>query len=292
MQKRKNPSQNRKPAQDRSRTVSKGVPKRKKRALPIRETKVKKIINSLQEFDARFNNEQRAIENVPGIGKAPDVGERQKLLIRGLHNSRTFSHARVGMHYIETHAVLDFVSHGLLRGKKIVHLGASTGVYAQYLQQYHEAKAIALDRHALALKQAKERGVKKVIRADALGGISVPHLPFKDASLDYAVSEHFLFSNYHKGLWKDPGFEKFDGSIERSEQTLREINRVLKPGGKLIVAETNNIEIPALAKYKKGFKISGFVVEDAFSLRLKRRLGRHAPVYFVLRKTGKPTQKK
>ncbi|MBI5553988.1 MAG: methyltransferase domain-containing protein, partial [Candidatus Diapherotrites archaeon] len=77
---------------------------------------------------------------------------------------------------------------GSLKGKKVLHVGASTGIFARFLES-KGAHAVALDLDADATAISKKIGVRTV-RADAL------ELPFRANSFDCFVSDHFLFSGY------------------------------------------------------------------------------------------------
>lgn len=202
--------------------------------------------------------------------------------------------------YAATHGMLNLVSGGRLRGKKILHLGASNGVYAKYLQNKIGATAIALDINPVFLRKAKKRGTMHTIVASGVhsehkyfvqkrSGLFAPKikstgLPFKTQSLDYIVSEHFLFADFHKELSAEPGFEERPGSIKKSEDALKEYNRILKKGGQIIISFTHQHALPDLKKYRVGFRKSGFLVEHAWDMNFQTVPSKTTGFFLVLRK--------
>jgi SAM-dependent methyltransferase len=118
-------------------------------------------------------------------------------------------------YYAEIHEALSRNAGGIkkLKGKKVLHLAASTGIYTKYLQSLG-INAISLDIDKLAVKKATETGTKKIILADA------KKLPFKENSIDFFISDHFLLSDY------------LVLELERgSKKVLTELSRVLKKNG-------------------------------------------------------------
>ena len=200
------------------------------------------------------------------------------------------------------HSILEHIADGNLVGKHILHVGSCNGAYAKFLQADCKAKAVALDLNSTLTKDSRKRGVRTV-RGDAIpkkeeGGFEqkpgslcwtlkeprlVTHLPFRDKSFEFVVSEHFLFSNFHKDSKVDPGFEKHKGSLERSEDALLELNRILKKNGRVLVSRTHAMEVPDLQKYVKGFRIAGFELEVAYGYRLNE-IYSGEPYTFVLKK--------
>jgi SAM-dependent methyltransferase len=214
----------------------------------------------LEHADKRFGNIDRAKKH------ARNPMEHIMFDSQG-HQLYENSNMRVARNYAPTQLILDVASSGELRGKKILHIGASTGVYAHFLQEYYHADAIALDRNEKALEDAKHRGVKNVVAASAIPerrrvftstrrGLKIgtvrTRMPIPTASMDFVVSEHFLFSNFHP-QYEPPGFEERKGSFKKSENAMRELNRVLKVGGKAVITHMHGSELPRLEKYKVGY---------------------------------------
>lgn len=159
------------------------------------------------------------------------------------------SRARVLMDYAELHGILRTISNGNLKGRKILHLGAAAGVYTRFLHDTFGATAINLDLDRVGLQESRARGSKHPVQSSAIhekttgsgfvqskSGLYVPeehvhHLPFRDKSFDFILSENFLFSNYHKNYHFDSGFEESPGSLRRSRDTLHELNRIMRKGG-------------------------------------------------------------
>ncbi|MEK6821049.1 MAG: class I SAM-dependent methyltransferase, partial [archaeon] len=93
-------------------------------------------------------------------------------------------------------------------GKKFLHLGSSTGLYTEFLQE-QGVHAVGLDINSFANQAARKAGNKRSIRGDA------QRLPFKDGTFHFALSDHFLFSHYFS-------HEVIDGKI------VQELARVMK----------------------------------------------------------------
>lgn len=128
---------------------------------------------------------------------------------------RNFSYYK-GIHNL----FLKFV--GDPKGKSVLHLGAGTSLYTRFLQG-HGANAVSFDVAKDAVEISKKVDAKNIVQGDARVN-ETRSLPFKDASFDVFVSDHFLFSR----------FEEFEGSkkdTRASENALGELSRVLKPGG-------------------------------------------------------------
>lgn len=133
-----------------------------------------------------------------------------------------------------------------IKGKKILHIGASTGIFVNYLEK-QGAVSVALDKNPNYLKAGKEAGLVNAVRAGAaVKPGATPRkrsfLPFGDESLDAVLSDHFIASNY--------------GAISTSEPALvKEIARILKPGGCLILESAWMHEGEAV---KEALEKSGF----------------------------------
>ncbi len=100
------------------------------------------------------------------------------------------------------------------RPKKLVDLATGTGDLALVLQKkFSKAEIIAVDFSEEMLAIAKHKGVRQTVVADAM------RLPFPDASFD-CVTVAFGLRN-----------------MENYGEALREMSRVLKTGGHLLVLE-------------------------------------------------------
>ncbi|HZX20135.1 MAG TPA: methyltransferase domain-containing protein [archaeon] len=257
------------------------------------------IRERMRRHDLAHDNAQKANKHSNELTKLTDSTLTTKYLLE--RERRVNPRMRVVEHYATAHAILEHVAKQNLKGKKILHLAASTGVYVKFLETECGANAIAIDIDSISLTDAKTRGVKSV-RGDAIprkeldefkllpSGVWVPkkpfvvnHLPFKDNSFDFVISDHFLFSNYNRDIPTEPGFEIEKGSIARSEDSLTELNRILIRGGVVLVSQTHLAETPGLREYVQGFKKSGFNLEKAYDIDLNRQKS-GIPYYFVLRK--------
>lgn len=141
-------------------------------------------------------------------------------------------------------------SHKKIKGKRLLHIGSSTGLFTRFLQD-KGVKSVALDLDAVASKTAKKIGNKQVVRAmatienqaqkDIFSIPSVPFLPFKSESFDFLISDHFLFSAL-PGIGdlsnKNPKSQK--QKVAGSMRLLKEIHRILKRGG-LVVVNCNKL---------------------------------------------------
>lgn len=257
----------------------------KKRSL---QKSFQKSQKELFQEDIFSNNLIKAL----GHSNPLDSPEIKFLKIKNMLTSR----GRLATHSVIEYTILDYLYHGNLRGKKILHLGGSTGPFMKFLKG-KGAKTAVIDTDHIALKDTKKRQVNAV-RANAIitknktnhnqinpNSKNPKYLPFKENSFDILISNHFLFSNYHKHYFNDPGFEEKKQSIRTSEQSLQEFNRILKTGGRLIVVATHPEELLDLIKYKKFFKIHGFAVEKVFGENPLDAVGHNkGPGNFVLRK--------
>ena len=99
-------------------------------------------------------------------------------------------------------------------GAKVLELGCGTGIFTEQLAM-RNINITALDISLDLLGSAKNKqGVSKILAADA------ESLPFRAGSFDFVVGVSIL---HHLDIGK----------------SLREIRRVLKPGGKVILSEPN-----------------------------------------------------
>lgn len=162
-------------------------------------------------------------------------------------------------------AVLDLC--GDLEHKRLLEVGVGTGRFALELAK-NGAEVFGLDAAGAMLQVTKKKAGEKdlgamlhLIRGDGIG------LPFKDASFDGVISIHVL------------------NHLPRHRDTLREMKRVLKPGGFIVVGIPNllsfafpaaiyvNITRHAIGSriysyhftrrgMKKALREAGFVVEE------------------------------
>ena len=105
---------------------------------------------------------------------------------------------------------------GSARGKRILHIGSSHGVFVNFLQKLG-ANAIASDEDRTAINMGKGLGLKRGVVAAA------ERLPFTEGSFDAIFCENFVLSYYHK-----------IGAIER--QIFAQAAGALKEGGYFFVA--------------------------------------------------------
>lgn len=254
-----------------------------------------KAAHDLMEGDMRYDNLEKALPHM--------TPEQKREIKRALMEGRVPKNyenpkLEILMHYGQIHTVLLDVSRGKLRNQNILQIGAGTGVYTKFLKEYYNSRTIGIDISLNFLKNAINRGAR-VLRGSVIPskvkvkhpekGSVVNHIPIKSGSMDYVLSQHFLFANYSK---KIGGIEDAENSTRVSEETLKEIRRVLKPGGRLIVTEAHPDKLEALRKFKPGQKINGFVVERGYSLSDKvfslepgaKSIKNPGAVAFVLRK--------
>lgn len=260
------------------------------------------IFRELMRGDREHDNIEHAIRY------ARNRDEAEQLTLR---NSRQ----RILLHYAPIHGILRYLTREKLKGKKILHLAGSTGVYAHFLQRKYGAHVINLDMNHESLIDARRRGGKMQVEADAISqkkwdgqrfkqtksGLLIPddtshHLPFKNKSFDFVISDHFLYSNYAGPYIQDHGFEEKHGSFRRSEEVLHELNRVMKKNGVVIIGEIHGKELTMredrgplyhpdnLARYRKGYRIHGFVVEEVLNDAVRSNEHSEDTRYMVLRK--------
>jgi ubiquinone/menaquinone biosynthesis C-methylase UbiE len=176
---------------------------------------------------------------------------------RGLESQLGSQHSDFGKrleYYVPIHEILLHHSGGSIKGKKILHFGASSGIYARFLQD-KGAKAIAMDISNTATKIARKIGNKRVLRADArtIRNNSKQSLPFKDESIDFFVSDRFLFSNY-------PEIEDARSNTQ-SNSILKELHRVLKPRGIGIIYAYSTDHVGNKEINSAGFEMQETIVQ-------------------------------
>ena len=110
---------------------------------------------------------------------------------------------------------------GLCEGEQVLDVGCGTGALAILTKRLHPHTNVwGIERDADALGIAKVKAARAGVVVTFQQGTSY-ELPFPDASLDHAFST-FVFHELNR---------------EQKQQTLREIIRVLRPGGALHIAD-------------------------------------------------------
>ncbi len=187
-----------------------------------------------------------------------EVDERKRLglpvseHVRGSHGNKG-NLWRDLAHYAPIHETL--LRHiPKLKGKRGVHIGGASGLYTRYLQELG-AMAINLDKSQSYQLIAKKIGNREMVGADARANPE-RHLPFRDSSLDFFISDHLLLSGYADFEDMLPGNISHSNSLA----TLREMHRMLKAGGIGIVNHTrgyiNDHTEEMRAARKMGFEVA------------------------------------
>ncbi|WP_332899153.1 class I SAM-dependent methyltransferase [Haladaptatus sp. CMSO5] len=138
----------------------------------------------------------------------------------------------------------------LEREMTVVDLGSGTGFYTDHVAPY-VSKVHAVDVQEAMHDLYREKGVPENV---SLTTAEIGDLPFADESLDAALST----MTYHEFA---------------DEAALAEVRRVLKPGGKLVVADWSangeHVEGPplterfSLAEAKTQLEVAGFTIDYA-----------------------------
>lgn len=110
---------------------------------------------------------------------------------------------------------------GLCAGEQVLDVGCGTGALAILTKRLHPHTDVwGIEKDADALDIAKVKAARAGVVVTFQQGTS-SELPFPDASLDHAFST-FVFHHLNR---------------EQKQQSLREIIRVLRPGGALHIAD-------------------------------------------------------
>jgi ubiquinone/menaquinone biosynthesis C-methylase UbiE len=114
---------------------------------------------------------------------------------------------------------------------RVLDVGFGGGVALAKLAERSESVA-GVDRSSAAVRAARERFAREVKQGHVqIEEASVEALPFGDASFDRVLTVHTIY------FWPDP------------EQGLREILRVLRPGGRVVVATDTKGPPRAVARH-------------------------------------------
>jgi ubiquinone/menaquinone biosynthesis C-methylase UbiE len=134
--------------------------------------------------------------------------------------------------------------HGLIAGAdgSVLEIGAGTGANLQHYEEELESLVVTEPDPAMLRRlQSKARDqarLAKILRAPA------EDLPFEDASFDTVVSTLVLCG------------------VDDQARSIREIRRVLKPGGRLLFLEHVRSDDPAFARFQDRMNwLNRFVVQ-------------------------------
>jgi ubiquinone/menaquinone biosynthesis C-methylase UbiE len=106
-------------------------------------------------------------------------------------------------------------------GERVLDIGCGTGTLAiEVIRRQPEADAVGLDADPAMLSRARDKATQSGVKVEFVAGFS-DRLPFGDRSFDVVLSSLFF---HH--LERPP-----------KEATAREVARVLRPGGRLHVAD-------------------------------------------------------
>jgi len=124
---------------------------------------------------------------------------------------------------------------GIEPGFRVLDFGCGPGSYIRYLAEWvgPSGEVYALDRHPLAIRSLQKLGSKKGLKNVKLlqsdGSTGLP-----DNSLDVAL----LYDSFHE--------------LDQPDAVLKELHRILKPGGILSFRDHHMKEEEFLPKLKKG----------------------------------------
>src|SRR5215208_3947041 len=124
-------------------------------------------------------------------------------------------------------------------GQRVLDLGCGTGTLAiEVKRREPEAEVVGLDADPEMLGQARRKAEDAGVELELTEGFST-ELPYEDGSIDLVLSTLFF---HHL----DP---------EPKRQTVREIARVLRPGGELHVADWGRASDPVMAVASLGIRV-------------------------------------
>lgn len=151
-------------------------------------------------------------------------------------------HRGEGYHAFIDDLTSELVSRYLPQSAHLLEAGCGTGLVLRRLQE-RAAQAVGIDLSMGMLRKAQSK------RLDVVCG-SVTDLPFPDACFDVVCSFKVL------------------AHVEPIEQALREMSRVLRPGGYLLTEFYNTWSLRYLIKrLKRPTRISGGISDDAVFTR-------------------------
>jgi hypothetical protein len=217
-----------------------------KRKTPFSESEIKKRFKKIWESNIGMFEKIRII-----VGKKPVY----------------HSVGRTLPYYSVIHELLSRHAGGIkkLKGKKVLHLAASTGIYAKYLQSLG-INAIPLDKSQIL----KISEAKNIVLADA------KKLPFKENSIDFFISDHFLLSKYLFLEHSYSGLNKSRGS----KKVFFELSKIMKKNGIGIIYSYSSSELNKTASFIKSL---GFEIIEQKELKSNTNKDRNTN-YVVFRK--------
>lgn len=146
---------------------------------------------------------------------------------------------------------------GSLAGRRALDVGTGSGFVAAALEELG-ARVVAVDISPLAARMARER-VPRVLRADLMSSVRGPfdvvafNAPYLPSSDEERVEG-----------WLDRAFHGGEGGVEVSEAFVRDLRRVLAPGGRAYLVVSSRADLGRLAK---AIEASGLRHEKVASAR-------------------------
>lgn len=139
---------------------------------------------------------------------------------------------------------------GSLAGKRVADVGTGSGAVARAMEELGADLVVAIDISPLAARAARGK-VADVVRADLMSALRGPFdvVAFNAPYLPSAPDERV------EG-WLDKAFHGGEGGVEVSEAFVRDLRRVLAPGGRgyLVVSSRADLERLAKATDAAGFR--------------------------------------